>query len=178
MLPPSQTVWPAAFSISLISVVVVVLPSEPVTAIRWQGQTSKNTSISEVILAPRSRRVVMAGLPGCIPGVRKTTSASTPSKYPSPRLSSQPAFSSSRTSPSSFSRGVLSQPTTWQPNSSSSRTRGRLLTPRPRTAVFLPRRLSKYVSKEVFIWFPFDYFKMMPRPNLPRGKALAAEAFL
>ena len=53
MLPPSQTVFPEAFSISLTRVVVVVLPSEPVTAIRWQGQTSKNTSISEVILAPR-----------------------------------------------------------------------------------------------------------------------------
>ena len=56
ILPPSQTVFPEAFSISDTSVVVVVFPSEPVTAIRVQGHTSKNTSISEVTFAPRSRR--------------------------------------------------------------------------------------------------------------------------
>ena len=80
MLPPSQTVFPSAFSISEISVVVVVLPSEPVTPMIGQGQTSKNASISEVTSAPRLRSVSMAGLLGCIPGVRNRISASTPSR--------------------------------------------------------------------------------------------------
>ena len=79
-MPPSQTFFPAAFRSSEISVVVVVFPSEPVTAMRWQGQTSKNAYISEVTAAPRLRRASMAGLPGCIPGVRKRMSASTPSR--------------------------------------------------------------------------------------------------
>ena len=39
MLPPTWTVLPAAFSSSAMMVVVVVLPSLPVTAIMWQGQT-------------------------------------------------------------------------------------------------------------------------------------------
>ena len=80
ILPPTQTVLPAAFSISDTSVVVVVLPSEPVMARIVQGQTSKNTSISEVTSAPLARRASSAGLPGCIPGVRKTKSASNPSR--------------------------------------------------------------------------------------------------
>ena len=75
ILPPSHTVLPEAFSISLTRVVVVVFPSEPVTAMRLQGQTSKNTSISEVTWAPRCRRASMAGLLGCIPGVRNKISA-------------------------------------------------------------------------------------------------------
>lgn len=37
--PPTQTVFPAARSISARRVVVVVFPSEPVTAITGQGQT-------------------------------------------------------------------------------------------------------------------------------------------
>ena len=52
ILPPSHTVFPAAFSISEIRVVVVVFPSEPVMPMMWQGQTSKKASISEVITAP------------------------------------------------------------------------------------------------------------------------------
>ena len=48
MLPPSHTVLPSAFRISEIKVVVVVFPSEPVTAMIWQGQSSKNTCISLV----------------------------------------------------------------------------------------------------------------------------------
>ena len=39
MFPPTQTVFPAARSISARRVVVVVFPSEPVTAITGQGQT-------------------------------------------------------------------------------------------------------------------------------------------
>lgn len=39
MLPPTWTFLPAAFSSSAMMVVVVVLPSLPVTAIMWQGQT-------------------------------------------------------------------------------------------------------------------------------------------
>ena len=56
-------------------VVVVVFPSEPVTASRVQGQTSKKISISLVISAPRCRNAVRAGVLGCIPGVRNTRSA-------------------------------------------------------------------------------------------------------
>ena len=58
MLPPTWTVLPAAFSSSEMMVVVVVLPSEPVTAIISQGQTSKNTSISEVNVLPRCTAAV------------------------------------------------------------------------------------------------------------------------
>ena len=46
---------PAFLRISAISVVVVVFPSEPVTAKISQGQTWKNDSISEVITLPCSR---------------------------------------------------------------------------------------------------------------------------
>ena len=49
------------------------MPSEPVTAVIGQGQTSKNASISEVILAPRALSARISGLSGCRPGVRKTT---------------------------------------------------------------------------------------------------------
>ena len=70
----------AAFSISDTSVVVVVFPSEPVTASSVHGHTSKKTSISLVTAAPRLRSASMAGFAGCIPGVRNRISASTPSK--------------------------------------------------------------------------------------------------
>ena len=53
-------------------VVVVVLPSLPVMPIRGQGQTEKNTSISEVIRLPRAR--ASARYRGWSPGVRKITS--------------------------------------------------------------------------------------------------------
>ena len=43
---------PAASRSLAMMVVVVVLPSEPVTAMVLQGQTWKNTSISEVMTAP------------------------------------------------------------------------------------------------------------------------------
>ena len=74
MLPPTCTLYPAALSSSEIMVVVVVLPSLPVTAMILQGQTRKKTSISEVISAPRSRAASNAGTSGRRPGVRKITS--------------------------------------------------------------------------------------------------------
>ena len=80
MLPPTQTRWPACSRIFAIRVVVVVLPSEPVTAMMRQGQTSKNASISLVSSAPFSRSRRSAGISGCIPGVRKTISACTSSR--------------------------------------------------------------------------------------------------
>ena len=52
MLPPKCTRRPAALNISLIRVVVVVLPSEPVTATISQGQKSKKSSTSLVTMAP------------------------------------------------------------------------------------------------------------------------------
>ena len=74
MLPPSQTRLPACLRNSAISVVVVVLPSEPVTAMILQGQTRKKASISDVMTAPDRFRATSSGRLGCRPGVRKTTS--------------------------------------------------------------------------------------------------------
>ena len=54
IFPPRWTVWPAAWSRRAMMVVVVVFPSLPVTARMGQGQTSKKTSISEVITLPRA----------------------------------------------------------------------------------------------------------------------------
>ena len=80
------------------------------------------------------------GSPGACPGVRKTTSARTPSDTPRRRAAPRPACSSSSTSASSFSRGVLSQASTWMPRASSMRMSGRLLTPMPSTATrFYPK---------------------------------------
>ena len=52
MLPPRWTVRPAALNISLMRVVVVVLPSEPVTATISQGHRSKKSSTSLVTMVP------------------------------------------------------------------------------------------------------------------------------
>ena len=56
-------------------VVVVVLPSEPVTAMTRQGHRSKNTSISDVSSAPAATARRIWGASGLRPGVRKITSA-------------------------------------------------------------------------------------------------------
>ena len=61
-------------------VVVVVFPSLPVTAMVLQGQTWKKTSISEVMVLPRSRATSNWGTSGRRPGVRKITSWSSPSR--------------------------------------------------------------------------------------------------
>ena len=61
-------------------VVVVVFPSDPVTAAIRHGQTWKNASISEVTKAPLSLAAVSSGLKGCMPGVRKITSSSRSSR--------------------------------------------------------------------------------------------------
>ena len=74
ILPPTWTVRPEARRSSAIIVVVVVLPSLPVTAMMEQGQTSKNTSISEVTTPPRARQASRAGTSGRMPGERKITS--------------------------------------------------------------------------------------------------------
>ena len=74
MLPPTYTLFPAALSSSAMMVVVVVLPSLPVTAMVLQGQTWKNTSISEVMTLPRSFAAISSGTSGRRPGVRKITS--------------------------------------------------------------------------------------------------------
>ena len=75
MLPPRYTVFPAARSISAMMLVVVVLPSLPVTPMIVHGQTSKNISISDVTMLPRAFAPSSAGTSGRMPGVRKTTSA-------------------------------------------------------------------------------------------------------
>ena len=53
---------------------VVVLPSEPVTAMVRQGHRRKKASISLVITAPCSRAETRCGSVGSRPGVRKMTS--------------------------------------------------------------------------------------------------------
>ena len=75
MLPPTWTVFPAAFSSSAMMVVVVVFPSEPVTAMSVQGQTEKNTSISDVSSLPCCCACNSSGTSGRSPGVRKITSS-------------------------------------------------------------------------------------------------------
>ena len=76
MLPPRRTFTPLAFKSSEIIVVVVVLPSEPVTAIILQGHRSKKTSISEVSTAPFSLKATSSGLKNGVPGLRKIISPS------------------------------------------------------------------------------------------------------
>ncbi len=75
MFPPRCTVRPADRNNSAMMVVVVVLPSLPVTAMMGQGQTSKNASISLVSLLPLPMASVSSGRSGRIPGVRKITSS-------------------------------------------------------------------------------------------------------
>ena len=64
MLPPRNTRCPCAFKSSEIMVVVVVFPSEPVTAMILHGQTAKNASISEVSTAPLSFAAASSGVNG------------------------------------------------------------------------------------------------------------------
>ena len=52
ILPPRYTLYPASLRNSLIRVVVVVLPSLPVTPTILQGHSWKNSSISEVRMLP------------------------------------------------------------------------------------------------------------------------------
>ena len=54
---------------------VVVLPSLPVMAIIWQGQTSKKASISEVRTLPLATAAAISGTSGRRPGVRKMMSS-------------------------------------------------------------------------------------------------------
>ena len=80
MLPPSHTFRPAASCIRAMSVVVVVLPSEPVTAITWQGHRAIKTSISLVTTTPSAAAAASSGRVGRTLGVRKITSPPRPSK--------------------------------------------------------------------------------------------------
>ena len=80
ILPPRCTRYPASFRISEIRVVLVVLPSLPVTAIVRQGQSSKNSSISLVTATPFLRSSSRTGRWNFMPGVRRTMSASIPSR--------------------------------------------------------------------------------------------------
>ena len=115
------------------------------------GQTEKNASISLVTTAPLSRSCRSAGMSGCMPGVRNTTSACTLSRYPSPTWSVAPMRSKSRTSSSSCCLGVLSQASTVSPLRSSMRISGRFDTPMPSTAIRFPRSASKYAETFSFM---------------------------
>ena len=59
-----------------MSIVVVVLPSEPVTAYILQGHRSKNSSISEVTATPLSLALFSAGLLKYIPSAKAIPNAS------------------------------------------------------------------------------------------------------
>ena len=74
IFPPTNTRCPARSISWEMMVVVVVLPSLPVTAMMGQGHTWKNASISEVTTLPLALAWASAGVSGCIPGVRKITS--------------------------------------------------------------------------------------------------------
>ena len=61
ILPPKYTFFPCASRNLEISVVVVVLPLEPVTAIILDGQSLKKTSISVVTFCPLSMHSPIQG---------------------------------------------------------------------------------------------------------------------
>ena len=90
ILPPTWTIFPSAASSLEIMVVVVVLPSEPVTARMGQGQTAKNASISEVMTLPPATAAASSGTSGRRPGVRKITFSWRSARYPLPSRSLQP----------------------------------------------------------------------------------------
>ena len=75
IFPPRCTVLPSAFKNSERRVVVVVLPSLPVTAYILQGQSLKKSSISLVTAWPCLRAASSSGRWKGIPGVRKIISS-------------------------------------------------------------------------------------------------------
>ena len=74
MLPPKCTVLPLCRSISAIRLVVVVLPSLPVTPMMGQGQHCIKSSSSLVTAAPAFISSFSRGWLKYMPGVRKITS--------------------------------------------------------------------------------------------------------
>ena len=85
ILPPKNVFLPPATNISLINVVVVVLPSLPVTPITLQGASSTTISTSVVTIAPRSSSLASSGTVGRQLGERKIISNPTNfSKYLAP----------------------------------------------------------------------------------------------
>ena len=90
MFPPTQTFSDPNFALRAIyvSVVEVVLPSEPVIPTIFPGHSSKKSSISEVISIPLRSASSRCGSSGLRLGVRKTTSPSRSSRYPSPQITS------------------------------------------------------------------------------------------
>ena len=75
IFPPSHTFLPAASRILAISVVVVVLPSLPVTAIIFDGQRDRNASISLVIILPLETADIISSLSNLMPGRLYTISS-------------------------------------------------------------------------------------------------------
>ena len=74
-MPPRNTLLPAARRSSEISVVVVVLPSLPVTAYVLQGQSRKNSSISLVTSVPFAAAEAIPGISGRTAGERNSSSS-------------------------------------------------------------------------------------------------------
>ena len=151
IFPPTCTVFPSACNIFAIRVVVVVLPSEPVTAKIVAGQISKNTSISLVTAIPLLRAASSSGRLKLIPGVLKIISTSRLSRYPSPNFNSAPAFSSLSAMSPICSLVLRSQAITLAPLSRKFSISGVLLIPIPHIAIFLPLIWSKNCLKSNFI---------------------------
>ncbi|CDD02511.1 unknown [Ruminococcus sp. CAG:382] len=130
IFPPRNTFLPADSSIFAISVVVVVLPSLPVTPIFGQGQRRKNSSISLVSRTPRSFAAISSGsLAVFITGARKSISSSMLSRYPSPNRQRNPSISGC---------ALRSRRVTSIPCSNMSRATGIFEIPSPTKPIFLP----------------------------------------
>lgn len=64
IFPPKKHVYPCAFNIVYISVVVVVFPSLPVTPIIVLGVSFRTCSISDVTIAPLLASSTSSGVVG------------------------------------------------------------------------------------------------------------------
>lgn len=78
ILPPRNTRLPLFSSSFAVSVVVVVFPSLPVTAVIGQGQSAKNSSISVVTCVPFARAATNSGRSGRTAGERNSRGSSIP----------------------------------------------------------------------------------------------------
>jgi|GEM_PF-5914182 len=151
MFPPTYAVPPRLFAASeskrWVRVVVVVLPSLPVTAMTVAGVASQNHSISEVSRAPRRTASGISPASGLMPGERKMTAfCSSPPQ--SPRVGSLPHINTAPRSASFFaaspraSNSFPSRISMSAPMSASISASGRFETPMPSIIAF-PRGAVK-----------------------------------
>ena len=76
ILPPTPTVKPAAFAITPVKSVTVLLPLEPVIAITGLSTAHAKSSISPTTGVPFARTACTSGVAKAIPGLVTTKSAS------------------------------------------------------------------------------------------------------